>query len=115
MQCIYEIKNNSFNLKQQALRPTPVTAFEFFKGSEVAGITREKANKRYNRVIIPADTYRDFKTNSIMRKEESNITKNKDGDFRGPAEEKRIRDAKHAKYIKVQENGKTKVEELFEN
>jgi hypothetical protein len=50
-----------------------------------------------------------------MRKEESNITKNKDGDFRGPAEEKRIRDQKHAEYSKVQENGKTKVEELFDN
>lgn len=51
----------------------------------------------------------------MMKKEESHITKNKDGDFRGPAEEKRIRAEKYAKYTKAQENGKSKVEEMFEN
>jgi hypothetical protein len=52
---------------------------------------REKKNKKLNKVIIPAETYRDFKTNSVLRLKEHYITKKDENEFRGTAEEKRIR------------------------
>ena len=99
----------------QSYQPTGITTCSFWHGDELLGIQREKYNRKLRSTIIPADTYRDFKTSSILRAQERHITKNKDDEFRGPAEEKRIRKEVLRDFTKKDAKGRNKIQELFFN
>ena len=104
--CFYNV---SFNGSDDSRMP--VRGLQCHTGESLKGISRGR-NLKHSQ--IPADTYRDFKTNQVLATKDSIVKIDKNGNYRGLSQMKELRLELLKEALNTDAEGKTKIEIEFE-
>ena len=89
----------------------PVRAMSCLSGDSLKGISRGRCMKHS---MVNAETYRDFKTTQVLSGREDQVRIDAMGVYRGLSQIKEIRVSMLTESLKKNAEGKTKIEEQFE-